>query len=165
LNALSDRDRIADDMIKKTLLAFALLGVVLAGFGSVMYVTNSAPPVPTISGEEAASAGRPYVVKVHAQWCPVCMMTKGVWSEIQRVYSGRVNLVVLDVTNQARTDASRAEAKRLGLEQLFDDYAGATGTIVVVNGRTRKVTASISGSRDLAEYRSAIDATLNDGGR
>ena len=79
------------------------------------------------------------------------------------MYSGRVNLVVLDVTNQAHTDASRTEAKRLGLEKLFDEYAGATGTIVVVNGRTRKVTASITGSRDLAEYRAAIDAALNDG--
>jgi thiol-disulfide isomerase/thioredoxin len=150
-------------MIKKTLLVFALLGVVLVAFGSVMYVTNSAPVVPTISGEEAANPGKPYVLKVHAQWCPVCMMTKSVWSEIQRVYSGRVNLVVLDVTNQTHTDASRTEAKRLGLEEIFDEYAGATGTIVVVNGRTRKVTASITGSRDLAEYRAAIDATLRDG--
>jgi hypothetical protein len=45
----------------------------------------------------------------------------------------------------------------------FDEYAGATGTIVVLDGRTRKVTASIGGSRDFAPYRAAIDATLKGG--
>jgi hypothetical protein len=59
------------------------------------------------------------------------------------------------------TDASRAEARRLGLEPFFDEYAGATGIIVVLDGATRAVTASIKGSRDFAEYRAAIDAALN----
>jgi hypothetical protein len=88
------------------------------------------------------------------------MLTKGVWSEIEGTYSKQVNLVVLDVTNQARTDASRAEAKRLGLEKFFDEYGGSTGTIAVLDGRTKEVMASISGSRDFAEYRTAIDASL-----
>jgi hypothetical protein len=30
---------------------------------------------------------KPYVVKLHAQWCPVCMMTKGVWSRVETSYS------------------------------------------------------------------------------
>jgi hypothetical protein len=29
------------------------------------------------------SSSRPYVIKVHARWCPVCMMTKGVWNRVQ----------------------------------------------------------------------------------
>jgi hypothetical protein len=89
------------------------------------------------------------------------MVTKGVWSQIEETYSTRANLVVLDFTNQANTDASRAEAKRLGLETVLDEYFGATGTIVVLDGRTKEVTASITGSRDFVEYRAAIDATLN----
>jgi hypothetical protein len=43
---------------------------------------------------------------------------------------------------------------------MFDEYAGATGMIVVVDGRTKEVTSAIKGSRDFAEYRTAIDATL-----
>jgi hypothetical protein len=88
------------------------------------------------------------------------MVTKGMWAQIEETYSGRVKLVVLDFTNETNTEASRVEAGRLGLEEFFKEYAGATGTIVVLDGRTRQVTASISGSRDFAEYRAAIDAAL-----
>lgn len=147
-------------MIKKTLLVVALLTVVLVAFACVMYVRNRTPTVPAISSAEAANPSKPYVVKLHAQWCPVCMLTKAVWTQIEATYSMRVNLVVLDFTNQATADASRAEAKRLGLEQFFDENAGSTGTIVVLDGRTKEVTASIHGGRDFAEYRAAIDATL-----
>jgi thiol-disulfide isomerase/thioredoxin len=147
-------------MIKKALLVVALLAVVLVAVVSVMYVRNVTPIVPTISAVEAAETSRPYVVKLHAQWCPICMMTKTVWSQIVDAYSGRANFVVFDFTNQATTDQSRAEARRLGLEKFFDDNAGATGTIAVLAGRTREEAASIHGIRGFDEYRAAIDASL-----
>jgi thiol-disulfide isomerase/thioredoxin len=147
-------------MIKGALLVVTALAVVLVGVASVLYVRNPAPTLPPISSLDAANSEKPYVVKLHAQWCPICMLTKGVWSQIEETYSNRVNLLVLDFTNQANSDASRAEARRLGLEKLFDEYAGTTGTIVVLDSRTREVTASIHGSRDFAEYRAAIEATL-----
>lgn len=151
-------------MIKKALLGVTLLSAVLVASGYLVYLGNVAPSVPPLSAVEAATAGKPYVVKLHAQWCPVCMVTKGVWSRIEQTYSTRVNLLVLDFTNDANTNASRAEARRLGLETFFDEYAGATGTIVVLDARTKQVTASIKGSRDFADYRAAIDAALNDAG-
>jgi len=100
------------------------------------------------------------VVKLHAQWCPICMFTKDRWSEIEAKYSGRVKLVVFDFTDQATTDASRAEAKRLGLEKFFDEIVGETGTIAVVDGRTKEMTASIHGRPGFEEYRRAIDSSL-----
>jgi thiol-disulfide isomerase/thioredoxin len=147
-------------MIKKTLLVVTSLGVVLVALAYIMYVRNQAPTVRPISAAEAANPDKPYVVKLHAQWCPVCMLTKGVWPQIDETYSSRVNLVVFDFTNQATTEASRAEAKRLGLEKFFEENAGSTGTIVTLDGRTKEVTSSINGSRNFAEYRAAIDATL-----
>src|SRR5437763_1239461 len=98
-------------MIKKILLAAALLAVVLIAVASVMYVRNATPIVPTTSPAEAANPSRPYVVKLHAQWCPICMLTKTAWSQIATTYSGRANFVVFDFTNQATMDISRAEAK------------------------------------------------------
>ena len=147
-------------MIRKALLAFAALCVVLIAAGSALYVSNAAPAVPPVSPVEAAQTGKPYVVKLHAQWCPVCMITKKVWTQIEETYSKRVHLVVLDFTTDANAEASRAEAARLGLTKFFEEYGGATGSIVVLDGRTKEVTASISGSRDFAEYRAAIDAAL-----
>lgn len=152
--------RTPEDMIKKILLVVASLAVVLIAFAYVLYVRNPTPTVPVISSAEAANPSKPYVVKLHARWCPVCMLTKTVWSQIEATYSMHANLVVFDFTNQATTDTSRTEAKRLGLEKFFDENAGSTGTIVVLDGRTKEVTASIHGGRDFAEYRAAIDATL-----
>ncbi len=149
-------------MIKKTLLVATSLVVLLAAVGFVLYVGNPAPTVQPISAIDAAAPTKPYVVKVHAQWCPICMLTKPAWRRIEATYATRVNLVVLDVTNQATTDASRAEAKRLGLDAVFEDYRGATGTIVVVDGRTKTASAEFHGSRDFPEYRTAIDAALNE---
>jgi thiol-disulfide isomerase/thioredoxin len=147
-------------MIRKflllTLVLFALLG--LAGYTA--YLLNKAPTVPALSADEAVRAGKPYVVKLHAQWCVVCMATQNVWPQIAETYSGRANLVVFDFTDEATTEASRAEAERLGLEKFFDEYAGVSGPVVVLDARTKAVTAEVSGSRDFADYRAAIDAAL-----
>lgn len=147
-------------MIRKAVNVVTALAVVVASILLFLYVTNSTPVVPHISEADATSGAKLYVVKFHARWCPICMTTKGVWSEIERIYAGRVNLVVLDFTNEATTEASRAEAGRVGLEMLFSEYEGTTGSIVVLDRRTRAVIADIHGRRDIAEYRSAIDAAL-----
>jgi hypothetical protein len=148
-------------MIKKALLVVTFLAVAMVAVASVMYVRNAPPVVPALSDVDAANPSRPYVVKLHAQWCPICMLTKSVWSQIEVAYSARANFVVFDFTNQATTERSRAEAKRLGLEKFFDDNAGVTGTIAVLDGRTKEEAASIHGIRGFDEYRSAIDASLH----
>jgi thiol-disulfide isomerase/thioredoxin len=147
-------------VIRKVFLGLACLLAVLISASSVLYVRNPPPAVPVISIAESIASGKPYVVKLHAQWCPVCMFTKDMWVQIEKTYSGRVNLVVFDFTNQATTDRSKAEAKRLGLEKFFDDNVGSTGIIAVLDPHTREETASIRGSHNFADYRSAIDGSL-----
>ena len=132
----------------------------LAGIGAMLMVTNPAPEVPVISSADAAEADRPYVIKLHARWCPVCLATKGIWTTVQDAYAGKVRLVVFDFTSAATTETSRTEAGRLGLTAVFEEYVGETGTILVLDGATREVRHAIHGSRDPAEYRAAIDATL-----
>jgi thiol-disulfide isomerase/thioredoxin len=148
-------------MIKRISLAAVSLGALLGVLGYGLYSRNQAPWVSPVSLAEAANPTRPFVVKLHAQWCPLCMVTKDEWQQIAATYAGRVNLVVLDFTNQASTDASRVEAGRLGLGAFFDEYEGVTGTVVILDGRTKTVTGSIHGSREFAEYRAAIDASLS----
>jgi hypothetical protein len=147
-------------MIKKALIALLSLVAVLAVTAYILYARNTAPVVREIPAAESSSANKPYVVKLHAQWCAACMLTKPAWSQIDGAYSTRVKLVVFDLTNEATTTASRNRAKRLGLENFFEENAHSTGTIAVLDGRTKKVIAEISGSRDFAEYRAAIDAAL-----
>ena len=147
-------------MIKKLLLALASLVVVVIAVGGVLYLRNTTPIVPAISSADAANPSKPYVVKLHAQWCPICMLTKGVWSQIETTYAGQANFVVFDFTNDATTSASKAEAARLGLGKFFDENVGATGSISVLDGRTGREMASVQGVHGFDEYRAAIDEGL-----
>ena|SRR5688572_11818425 len=146
-------------MLKKVALAVVVAMLVLAGSVVVMYFVNAAPVAPAISASEASNPTKPFVVKLHAQWCAVCMITKSAWSQIEKEYAGRVNFLVLDFTDDQTTDASKAAAERVGLGRVFEE-SGSTGVVLVVDGRTKDVTASIAGSRNVAEYRAAIDAAL-----
>jgi hypothetical protein len=147
-------------MTKKIVVAALALGAMVIAVACIMYAKNAAPAVREISSAEAAEFGKPFVVKLHAQWCANCMLTKSVWSQIEQAYSSRAHLVVFDFTNNATTEASRTRAKRIGLEKFLEEHGGDTGTIAVLDGRTKKTTAVINGSRDFAEYRAAIDASL-----
>lgn len=147
--------------MKKALLIGTGMLIVLTAIVGVLFISNATPHVPAIGEADIARANKPYVVKLHAQWCPVCRMTKGVWSQIDRAYAGRVHLVVFDFTSDATTNASRNEAKRLGLEKFFEENYGGTGTISVLDARTKEERVSIHGSRDFDEYRAAIDSSLS----
>jgi thiol-disulfide isomerase/thioredoxin len=142
-----------------SLVVVAIVGASI-GAGSFLYARNATPTVPALAAAEAAAPGAPWVVKLHAQWCPVCMLTKGMWSEIEQTYAGRVRLAVFDFTNEATTAASRAEAERLGLDAVFEEAQVATGPILVLDGRSKSILAWINGSRDFADYRAAIDSAL-----
>jgi hypothetical protein len=144
----------------KILLAVASLAVAVLAVGGILYARNTAPVVPAISSSDAANPSKPYVVKLHAQWCPICMLTKGVWSQVETTYAGRANFVVFDFTNDATTRASGAEAARLGLGKFFDENVGATGSISVLDGRTGREMASVQGVHGFDEYRAAIDEGL-----
>jgi thiol-disulfide isomerase/thioredoxin len=146
-------------MARKALLVVGLVVVGLAGTVAALLAVNGAP-VPAGVASAAADPARPYVVKLHARWCPNCLMTKDEWARIEETYAGRVNLVVLDVTTDAATERSRAEAERLALGDFFDEYRGATGIVAVLDGRTRNVVAEIGGIQPFDAYRSAIDAAL-----
>jgi hypothetical protein len=144
-------------MIKKAFIASLLVALVLAAVGIVMFAMNPAPRVAPLSTLEP---GKPYVVKLHARWCLVCALTKAAWSEIEKSYSASANLVVFDFTSSTATEASRSEAKRIGLDTFFEEHVGWTGAIAVLDGRTKKVIAMLEGRRSIADYRTAIDAAL-----
>lgn len=151
-------------MARKIVVGALAAVVLLAAAWGVLYVRNTPPIVPTIATDTAAEIGEPWVVKLHAQWCPVCMLTKGVWAKVEDAYEGRVRFVVFDFTNEATTNASRAEAERLGLTRLFNEVGYATGPIIVLDSRTKDVRAWINGSLDVAAYRAAIDEALHAAG-
>jgi thiol-disulfide isomerase/thioredoxin len=144
-------------MLRRLLQVVVLLTVALAGTIAVLYATNVAPSVAPVA---AAASDKPFVVKLHAQWCPYCLLQKDEWSRIETSYAGRVNFLVLDFTNERATERSRREAERLNLGSFFDEYSGATGLVVVLDGRTKEVLAEVGGNQPFDEYRAAIDNAL-----
>jgi len=151
--------RCAPAMLKRIAIVVLAGFLALVGTGVAMYLVNAAPVAPPISATEASNPSKPFVVKLHSQWCHLCLITTSVWSQIEQEYGGRANFLVLDFTDDQTTDASKAAAERVGLGRVFEE-SGSTGVVLVVDGRTKEVTASIAGSRDVAEYRTAIDAAL-----
>jgi thiol-disulfide isomerase/thioredoxin len=140
-------------------LGVAAVGVLAAVVGvSVLLITNPAPAVPALLRDDQDV--RPYLVKLHARWCPVCMMTKDVWTALEQNYGSRLRLVVFDFTTEATTENSRAVARQLNLESLFDEYRGETGTVLVVNGSSKAVEHSLHGNLEWADYAAVIDAVL-----
>jgi thiol-disulfide isomerase/thioredoxin len=151
-------------MLRKILIGTGVLIVVVAAGGYLLYVGNAAPAVAAVTPAQAADASRPFVVKLHAQWCPICLITKDVWYDLAGEYEGRANLVVFDFTDEASTAASRAEAERLGLGRFFAEYAGMSGAIAVIDGGSLATRAVLGGKLPPDDYRAAIEASLAAGG-
>lgn len=146
-------------MLRKLLLAFAGGFGMLCVVGALLYVTNTTSPLAPIALADVERSTKPYVVKIHAQWCSVCQATKGAWEEVVEAYRDKVHLLVLDFTTEATSAAAVAEAKRLGLDAVIDNYHGATGLVVIVDGRTKEMT-DVGGIVSATAYRAAIDAVL-----
>jgi hypothetical protein len=89
------------------------------------------------------------------------MVTRDEWAAVQEAYADKANLVVFDFTTTATAERSRAEAEKLGLTPAFDEFNGATGLVLVLDGRSRKIRHVLDGSRALVDYRAAIDEVLS----
>jgi hypothetical protein len=146
--------------VKKRWVVVLLSAVgLLAAAAAILIALNPAPKVPPVSAGDLASS-QPYVIKLHARWCLICMTTKGAWAAVQQDYAEKVRFVVFDFTSDATTEASRVEAGRLGLGTVFEEYGGETGTVLVLDGVSKEVRHALHGHRQAADYRTAIDAML-----
>jgi len=130
-------------------LATALAVVLAAGPG----VAGETTPV-----SAAADASRPFVVKVHADWCGTCLRLAPTWEALQAQLGDGARLVVLDVTDRARLAAARAQAERLGLSTFFEAHKSKTGTVAVLRGDDRAPVEVLKGVTDAARYRDAVEA-------
>lgn len=100
-----------------------------------------------------AGSDKPTVVKIHASWCGTCAKLEGTWAELKATYGDTANFVVFDVTDKQALTESRAEAKRLGLMNILDEYKSSTGTIAVVgaDGKTLDVFKGVSDAKKYDE--------------
>ncbi len=97
-----------------------------------------------------------YVVKIHADWCGSCRATESVWERVRKELGNRATVVKLDVSDRVEYEKSIAEARRLGIEEFFQEYRGKTGVVAILDCRTREPVAVLNGERNFDEYVKAV---------
>jgi len=75
--------------------------------------------VPKVSAEDLTN-DKPFFVIISTDWCYACKILHPVIDELKSRYSGQVNFLYLDASNEEAVNASRLIATKYGLAAYFD---------------------------------------------
>jgi thiol-disulfide isomerase/thioredoxin len=104
--------------------------------------------------------GKPVVVDVYATWCKACKNIAPTVAQLREKYAGKVEFVVLDVSDKTSTTKVEAKAKELGLSKFFAENKTQTGSLTIVDPATGKILSQHRNNPDLAAYTSVLDAAI-----
>jgi thiol-disulfide isomerase/thioredoxin len=104
--------------------------------------------------------GKPVVVDVYATWCAACKNIAPTVAQLKQKYAGKVEFVVLDVSDKTSTAKVEAKAKELGLSKFFAENKTQTGSLTIVDPATGKILAQHRNNPDLTAYASVLDAAI-----
>ena len=103
-----------------------------------------------------ACESKPYVVKIHAEWCGICKAIAATWEQLRSEVGDRATLVTLDVTDRGSVEASIARAEGLGIGEFLKEYRRQTGTVAVIDCKTLEPVSILRAEQDLSKYQEAI---------
>jgi len=127
-------------------------GIGLLGLAIILSVR---PTAAAQDGQKACES-KPYVVKIHADWCASCRASESIWDRIKSDLQDQASTVTLDVSDRVAYTESQAAAERLGISEFFQEYRTRTGTIAVLDCMSRKPVAIMNTERDFEKIREAI---------
>ncbi|BBC23416.1 TlpA family protein disulfide reductase [Pseudanabaena sp. ABRG5-3] len=104
--------------------------------------------------------GKPVVIDVYASWCSKCQNIAPTVSELKKEYEGKVEFVVLDVSDKSTTAAAEAKAQELGLSKFLAENKTQTGSLTIVDPATGKILAQHRNNTDKIAYTKVLDAAL-----
>jgi thiol-disulfide isomerase/thioredoxin len=104
--------------------------------------------------------GKPVVVDVYATWCPGCKNIAPTLSQLKRDYAGKVNFVVLDVTDRGKLKQTEAIAQRLGLGKFLEANKGKTSTVAIVDPATGNILSLYQNNSNKADYTKILNAAV-----
>jgi thiol-disulfide isomerase/thioredoxin len=104
--------------------------------------------------------GKPVVVDIYASWCPACKNIAPTVSQLKQQYAGKVEFVVLDVSDQSTTSAAEAKAQELGLSDFLAKNKTQTGSLTIVDPATGNILAQHRNNPDAVAYTKVLDAAL-----
>ncbi|QUS60123.1 redoxin domain-containing protein [Synechocystis sp. PCC 7339] len=146
-------------------LAIAFLGGVLGAASvnlsspqvSVAQMMQTQAPKPLAPSLQ----GKPVVVDIYATWCPGCQTIAPTLSQLKKQYQGKVNFVVLDVSDKNTTKMAETKAKQLGLTTFFDANKTQTATVAIIDPATGMVIQQFRKNANAADYTKVIDGAIS----
>ncbi|MGE0246565.1 MAG: thioredoxin domain-containing protein [Pyrinomonadaceae bacterium] len=110
-------------------------------------------------GSKAAAAKtKPRVVIIKADWCSVCQKLEPTMMGLMQEYGGKMEFVMLDVTNDETTAQAAAKAKSLGLSSFFEANKKMTSTVGVFKGK--KQVFKTAGNTNKADFVAAFNKAI-----
>ena len=137
-------------MTPKSIRIARAAGLAVLGISLLAGASASAKDGPKACSE------KPYVVKIHADWCRSCRALEALWARIESDLREQATPVTLDVSDRVAYSESQAAADSLGIGEFFQEYRSRTGTIAVLDCQSRQPVAILSAELDLEKYREAI---------
>jgi thiol-disulfide isomerase/thioredoxin len=104
--------------------------------------------------------GKPVVVDVYASWCPACKNIAPTVSQLEKKYAGKVEFVVLDVSDKSTTAAAEAKAKELGLSEFLATNKNQTGSLTIVDPATGNILAQHRNNSAIDAYTKVLDVAI-----
>jgi thiol-disulfide isomerase/thioredoxin len=104
--------------------------------------------------------GKPVVIDVYASWCPACKNIAPTVAQLKQKYAGKVEFVVLDVSDKSSTTKVEAKAKELGLSEFFAANKTQTGSLTIVDPATGNILAQQRNNPDITAYAKVLDAAI-----
>lgn len=126
------------------LLALALIATSSCGggrvdpgfYGGVMEEPEGPPAAekpargqPVAARPAPSTFERPKLVVIRAGWCPICRQVEPSVMSAWEAYRGKVDLVVLDVSDEAKVSQALADATEQGCRSFFEKYGARTPTV------------------------------------
>ncbi len=110
------------------------------------------------SAVSAFAKTKPTVVIIRADWCSACQKLEPEMMELMKQYGGKLDFVMLDVTNDETTAKAAAKAKSLGLSSFFEANKKTTSTVGIFKGK--KMLYKTAKNFNRADYVAAFDKAL-----
>ncbi|MEP6707775.1 MAG: thioredoxin domain-containing protein, partial [Pyrinomonadaceae bacterium] len=109
--------------------------------------------------------GQPTVAIIRADWCGVCQKLEPAMTELMEQYKDRLNFVVLDVSNDEKTVASAATARKLGIGKFFEANKKKTSTVAIFGAKNKLIFQKYHDSERETFVRAFDDAIAKTGHR
>lgn len=112
----------------------------------------------TFSAAVTFAQAKPTVAIIKADWCSACQKVDPIMMGLMKEYDGKINFVMLDVTNDDTTAQAAAKAKSLGLTAFFEANKKTTSTVAVFTGKKQIYKTAMNYNK--SDYVAAFDKAL-----